>query len=203
MYWCWTIFLQWLNLEVMGIPSNSTLNHPGIWVEFPWNFLEIPFKFHWEPIGMILEFHGVSMEFHWNFTGNPWESTGMAHSYHSCRFPVEFQHSCGFRQSPLKLMEEGKVVLLLNEAEETHLPEDSQTVLPVFAHWVLAQVHVIHQMEMNLYEKMGWSTNSTLYQMQISSSLSSGMLAFTTFTTCEIFTHMSNWTKLCLMPPNT
>ena len=33
-YWCWTLFLQWLNLEVRGIPSNSTWNHPGIPLEF-------------------------------------------------------------------------------------------------------------------------------------------------------------------------
>ena len=34
----------------------------------------------------------------------------MAHSYHSCGFPVEFQHSMGFRQNPPELMEEGKVL---------------------------------------------------------------------------------------------
>ena len=41
----------------------------------------------------------------------PWNSTGMAHSYHSCRFPVEFQHSMGFRRNLPELMEEGKVLL--------------------------------------------------------------------------------------------
>ena len=53
---------------------------------------------------------GISMEFLWNSTGNPWESTGMAHSYHSCGLPVEFQHSMGFRWNPAELMEEGKVL---------------------------------------------------------------------------------------------
>ena len=34
----------------------------------------------------------------------------MAHSYHSCGFPVEFQHSMGIQQNPAELMEEGKVL---------------------------------------------------------------------------------------------
>ena len=50
------------------------------------------------------------MEIPWNSTWNPWESTGMAHSYHSCGFPVEFQHSMGIRRNQAELMEEGKVL---------------------------------------------------------------------------------------------
>ena len=86
LYWYWTLFLHWLNLELMGIP----------------------FKFHLESFWNL---GGISMEFPWNSTGNPWESTGMAHSYHSCRFPVEFQHSMGFWQNLPELMEEGKVLM--------------------------------------------------------------------------------------------
>ena len=64
-YCCWTLFLQWLNLQVMEFHSDSTL-------EFEWNSMECPWDSSRAP-----------QEFCWNSTGNPWESTGMVHSYHS------------------------------------------------------------------------------------------------------------------------
>ena len=101
--------LSGISLEFSGnsiqIPLGTHRNHSGIFMEFPWNSTEISLEIH----------------------GNPQE-------WHIPTIPVEFQHSCGFCQSLPELMEEGKVLLLLNEAEETHLPEDSQTLLPVFAH---------------------------------------------------------------------
>ena len=50
------------------------------------------------------------MELPWNSTGNPWESTGIVHSYHSFRFPVEFRHSVGFWKNPAELMGNSKVL---------------------------------------------------------------------------------------------
>ena len=71
------------------------------------------------------------MEFPWNSTGNPWESTEMAHSYHSCGFPVEFQHSMGFQRNPPELMEEGKVLQTSDDLEKYFVARFSEaTWLP-------------------------------------------------------------------------
>ena len=75
------------------------------------------------------------MEFPWNSTGNPWESTGMAHSYHPCGFPVEFQHSMGFRRNLPELMEEGKVLETSAQNSE-HKPISAQ-----IGHEILTGVH--------------------------------------------------------------
>ena len=100
-----------MNLEVIRIPSNSTWNHSRIWVEFPWNFPGIPTGIHRNSIQISLGVHrnhsGISLKFQWNSTGNPWKSTGIVHSYHSCGFPMEFWHSVGFQQNLPELMEEG------------------------------------------------------------------------------------------------
>ena len=79
--WYWTLFLHWLNLELMGIPFKFHLE--SFW-NLGGNSMEIPLEFHWESVGIILEFP-------WNFPGIPLGIHGNPQEWHIPTIPADSQ----------------------------------------------------------------------------------------------------------------